>query len=145
MTDIMIADQRSLQALWLEIEPFINTALKAGTRDFTTEDVWDHLMKDEMRALVIIDDNDVIVGCVILELVDYPKLRACHIVALGGKNLKQWIHLLPFVEKVAKAEGAQRMEFIGREGWQRVEALTQQGYKKMGVLIHKSLENTDGQ
>jgi len=141
MTEIMIADQKSLPALWLQIEPYIKTALKAGTRDFDTEAVWDHLMKDEMRALVIFDDEDVIVGCCVLELVDYPKLRACRIVALGGKKMNEWIHLLSVVEKLAESEGATRMEFIGREGWQRVEALTEQGYRKAGVLMHKRLEN----
>jgi len=61
---------------------------------------------------------------------------ACTLVALGGRNMKRWIHLYEGIEQFARNEGAQSLVIMGRKGWTRVL----KDYRATNVILEKALQ-----
>lgn len=74
--------------------------------------------------------------CLLLELMDYPKARACQVMWAAG-DLDAIKAQSPGVEAWAKSQGCTEMLVESRPGWQR--ALKDIGYQPWSVTVRKAL------
>lgn len=75
-------------------------------------------------------------GCVVTELVIYPRGRALRVFLAGGE-LGQILAMTKDMARWAKAQGCDFAEFDGRFGWQRV--LKQIGWKPRSIVMELDL------
>jgi hypothetical protein len=78
-----------------------------------------------------------IAALAITEIVVYPRITVCKLLACTGDDAQRWIDLLAPLETWAKAQGCAVMEPICRPGWER--QLKPAGYRKTHVVLEKSL------
>ena len=143
---ILSADEVTTDKLkedWPFIEPFIARALDRGDGRYSLEDIKHYLIDGVARAWLIEEINVLeqvkeIKACFVLELMQYPQLLVCNVLALAGKDIEQW---LPFVEAavedIARNQDAKRIEIIGRLGWKRI--LKPLGYRETACFLAKEL------
>ena len=88
-------------------------------------------------ASAALGDSRQIVALVITEIVAYPRITVCKLLACTGKDAQSWLDLLAPIEAWAKSRGCGVMEPICRPGWER--RLKPLGYRKTHVVLEKSL------
>lgn len=75
-------------------------------------------------------------GCIITEIVVYPKTKALHIFLAGGK-LDGILQMTENVKEWAKLQGCSFASFNGRFGWQK--PLEKLGWKPHSITMHLEL------
>ena len=64
--------------------------------------------------------SEELVGIVVTTLVVYPTTKRLLIHLLGGKDVKQWVHLISEIEEWSKSKGLDGIEIQGRKGWTKL-------------------------
>ncbi len=75
-------------------------------------------------------------GCMVVELVNYPRQRACQVMWAAG-TLAALVAGLELVHTWAKAQGCTEMLIEGHPGW--VRALRGIGYRPWSATVRKAL------
>jgi hypothetical protein len=91
---------------------FIEDALNVGWQGHTYEDICREIEDGTMQIWTRPD------AAVVTQIVLFPQYKQCFICFAGG-NLAAVESIAVDVEAYARAEGCDRMAFIGRPGWQR--------------------------
>lgn len=73
----------------------------------------------------------------ITEIVPYPRITVCKLLACTGEDAHRWVDLLAGIEAWAKERGCGVLEPICRPGWER--HLKPMGYVKTHVVLEKRL------
>jgi hypothetical protein len=63
--------------------------------------------------------------------------KVCHIVALGGEGLRDWIKYIDRIADYARAEGCDTLRLEGREGWSRILP----SFVRVGVILEQRIAN----
>ena len=84
---------------------------------------------------VVLDDSRAR-AAVVTEIHEGWRQRVGRISVLGGEGFRHWRHLIAELEMWAKAQGANRMEIMGRD-WSKV--LGRDGYVKTATVVRKPL------
>jgi hypothetical protein len=63
--------------------------------------------------------------------------KVCHIVALGGEGLRDWIKYVDRIADYARAEGCDTLRLEGREGWSRILP----SFVRVGVILEQRIAN----
>ena len=66
-----------------------------------------------------------------LYLLDAGRGKVCHVIALGGEDMHDWIKYIDLIEGYARAEGCDTVRLEGREGWSRVLP----SFVRVGVIL----------
>lgn len=103
-------------------------AVALGQGTYTEKDVIDALLLRKC-ALFVNGSSGVLV-----EVEQYPQLRACNYWAAGG-DLGELLPMEHDIEQWARDQGCSRMEIIGRGGWVKQLA----GYRRGGLWMIKDL------
>lgn len=74
-------------SVWGTVSPMIQAALDAGAISYSTIDQVKGLLTQNAQQLLIVLSDEVIVGAVVVEFVNYPNERAVYIVEVGGKGI----------------------------------------------------------
>ena len=115
---------------WSESLPWIESALKHGHGEFEADDIHDALVNKDMQLWVIYEKpKNNIVLVVVTQILDYPRMKVCRIVVLGGESHLLWETKLFILEEWAKEQGCKRIEAYCRDGLQK--KLEKLGYKKL--------------
>lgn len=122
-------------ALWTEIEPWIADALAVGIV-YQPPDILRALLCKEMK-LWIARDGERIKACAVTQLGNYPRLRVCSILVIGGVEMHEWLSYNGEVEEWAKSQGCEAVEGMGRRGWAKV--LPKLGWSESVTLYRKIL------
>jgi hypothetical protein len=61
-----------------------------------------------------------IIACVVTQIRESKKSKACYLYAAGGKLGHLWFHMMSSIEKYARDEGCNKIRATGRKGWTRV-------------------------
>lgn len=109
---------------------WIEAALEysGGTHDF--QDIVDAVLEGRMQFWPAPK------GCMVTEIITYPKLKALHIFLAGGE-LRQLLDMEPSLENWAKYQRCDRITLNGRPGWKRV--LEKRNAKVTHTFISKEL------
>lgn len=97
----------------------------------------DALRRRSATASAPLGDSRQITALAITEIVAYPRIAVCKLLACTGEDAARWVNLLTQIEAWAKAQGCAAMEPICRPGWER--HLKPKGYRKTHVVLEKTL------
>lgn len=124
----------AIDSYWPIVSGLIEPALDEET---SILDVYNKLM-DEMMSLLSISIHGEIVAACVCEFVDYPRISALRVVAVGGDRMKEWLpDLIDALDEWAEDSKIDRIEQMGRDGWMKV--LKGYGYRKRYTFMTKEL------
>lgn len=121
---------------WPVINGWIASALDHGGVFLTPEGVWSALLLNQMTLWLAMEGDDVR-ACAVTQVIQYPKIKACNYIALGGIGMDDWLHLRVGIEDHAKACGCEAMESISRPGI--VRKMRDHGYLPLVSILRKAL------
>jgi hypothetical protein len=121
--------------VWPTVEPWIKAALeRTQTRTHLPLDILIGILKGECVLWTAWRDGNV-EAALVSEVQTYPRLKRCHIVALGGTGLRRWYGAMERqLEEYARAQGCTEWSCMGREGWERWC-----GMRRAGAFFTKDL------
>ena len=128
--------RHEIDVVWGEVRPWIEAACKRSRGKFDEYDIKAGLLSGDDQLWIWKTATAFAVG--ISRIADYPKQRVCTLRIVTGRNMGEWIRpCLETIEKWAKANGCNALEFQARPGWERF--LRTQGYEKTHVYIEKAI------
>ena len=74
---------------------------------------------------------------VVTRLAEYPLMRVCEIIFLGGEYMAEWEHHEETLCAWAQSVGCHEAEVIGRDAWARIGK--DRGWEPAGVRLIKEL------
>ncbi len=83
---VLHIQQYQLDAIWPQVEKFIESALATGKGEMTAAQARYALTKG-LAELFTSNDNDKITGCALVEFVNYPNYRCANVIATGGRGM----------------------------------------------------------
>lgn len=95
--------------------PFLERGVAVDGGRVTVEGAWKQIESGESQLWLVVYDE--IRAIVMTAIVNYPNLKACDIELCVGVGRKDWLHLLPQLERWAKEQGCEVMEGRMRPGW----------------------------
>lgn len=120
-----------LQYVWPAVQPLVKKFLDTDPGLFEPQDILAALFNKDMQLWVTLDkeNNNKIIGAIVTEIVDYPRMRVLRIFGLGGKDFSDWIHLADKeLSAFQQHVGAKRMEAFVRPGLAKI--LQKHGFTK---------------
>jgi hypothetical protein len=118
---------------WPYVVALIKSAMEKGRlTDFA---MVERDVLDGCALLWIAWDGEKIKAAAVTELVIANGEKFCTIVACGGHDRGQWLHLIEGLEAYGKAEGCAAIRIYGRRGW--LKLLPE--YRTTRVLLEKKL------
>jgi hypothetical protein len=63
--------------------------------------------------------------------------KVCHIVAVGGDGMRDWLKYIARIADYARAEGCDTLRLEGREGWSRLLP----SFVRVGVILEQRITN----
>jgi hypothetical protein len=95
----------NVPAWWTKVKDYVEKATVKGPGALSEEELRHGCEKGYYQLWLIIRDPDVI-GCGITQIVDEPYRRVLEIVAIGGRELKDWLTLTGMLETVPRRRWA---------------------------------------
>ena len=117
--DIIIVHPDLIDSIWPNVEPHLERIGPHSEGELTPEDFRTHLESAEMQLWLAIHDK-VVLAAMITQIIVYPRKRTVRIIAIGGDDMKRWLHYLPLVEDWGFEMGCTYLELWGRKGWKKV-------------------------
>ncbi len=130
-------EPRNIPDIWPTIRERVASCCGRSGGKYEPVDVLLNFLGGRMELWLVLDEADAIQALVITEIVAYPRIRVCKLLACTGEGAPQWLDLIEKIEAWAKARGCGAMEPICRAGWER--RLKPLGYRKTHVVLEKSL------
>lgn len=128
---------QELPDLWPLIRERVASCCARSGGKYEPLDVLLNCLSRRMDVWLARDDAVQITALAVTEIVVYPRITVCRLLACTGDDARRWIDLLAPLEAWAKAQGCAVMEPICRPGWER--HLKPKGYQKTHVVLEKSL------
>jgi hypothetical protein len=129
---------QAVEKLWHFAEPFIKRALDHTFGEISAADVKGCCEQQIMQLWMIVEGNRV-VGAAASQIVIYPQMRVCRIVAMAGTQFDDWKHMAHMnIELWALENECEAIECYVRKGF--VPKLLDIGYKHRYSVVHKSLK-----
>jgi hypothetical protein len=130
---LICIDPAQVHEFWPYVAPLIKAAMQKG-RLSDYADV-EHSVRNGNALLWIAWNGETIKAAAVTELGVANGEKFCTVVACGGHERRQWLHLLAGLETYGKAEGCAAMRMYGRRGWLRLLP----EYRATRVLLEKAL------
>jgi hypothetical protein len=94
--------------------------------------VYENLIAGQSLLWIAIDGH--IAAAAVTELTTAHGRKICTIVACGGDQMQNWLHLIDGLEEYARREGCAATRIIGRRGWlRRLPA-----YRQKAVIMERA-------
>lgn len=110
--------QHEVKKWWLRVASLLKPAVDKND-GYAMEDVLNQLLLRNCQLWVAYEEEQDIQVALVTQILIYPQHRACLLLFLGGKDRKNWLELLPYIEVWARQNGCTQMEIYGRKGWQK--------------------------
>lgn len=124
-------------ALWAIVGPLLGRSAALSRGRYDIDDMARGMAAGEFD-LVVIKDDQTIIGALTFAIKVYPKMRVLEVRDLGGDRFHDWKHQLnEAVDRLAKAADCVKIEFIGRAGWGKL--LAPGGYEPVFVIYEKAI------
>jgi hypothetical protein len=129
--------KENVTAWWPKVSGYVQKATVKGPGPLSEGELKECCEKGYHQLWLIIRDPDVI-GCGITQIVDEPYRRVLEIIAIGGKELKEWLKFEPYVAERAKNEmGAKAVRVGCRPGIKHI--IEPLGFKITGYYMERPL------
>jgi hypothetical protein len=130
--ELICVRKDQVKQAWDLVSPLIVQAMKRGGMGDAGQVYADVVAG---RSLLWLAMGAGVEAAAVTELTEALGRRLCTIVACGGQESQNWLHLIGGLEDYAKHEGCAAMRIIGRKGWTR--ALPD--YRERSVILVKDL------
>jgi hypothetical protein len=121
------------EQFWPHVATLIKSAMEKGRLSDCAG--VEHSVRNGSALLWIAWNGERIKAAAVTELGQANGEKFCTIVACGGSERGQWLHLLAGLEAYGKAEGCAAMRIYGRRGW--LQLLPE--YRATRVLLERAL------
>ncbi len=126
-----------LEAVWLTAAPLIDKAVAYSHGETDIDCVHEDLATGESKLLTVSDAGEMI-AAIVLDMHQHPRKKICVVSFAGGAQKELWCkQVMPHIEKIAKAAGADAVYINGRRGWLR--ELGPLGYDEYSTVIGKEI------
>ena len=121
MTAILYAvSPEQLGAAWPIIVPDVENIASRSRGRYLSDDIREMIASGDRLLWVALNESDgAYLGLAMAELHQYPRRKACRLVACTGRERARWLPLLSGIEAWAKSVGCDVMESFARKGWAR--------------------------
>lgn len=121
---------------WSSISSLMDAACKRSGDRYLASDLLELLTEGKMQLWLVLEGSHISTA-VITEIVNYPRLKQCTIIACVGSGMERWVHLILVIEEWAMENGCRKILAISRLGWKRVLS----DYKHTHEYLEKDLGN----
>lgn len=133
---LLPVDAHGLPDLWPLVRNRIASCCARSGGKYEPVDVLQNALAGRMRLWLAVEDDSTR-ALAITEIVQYPRISVCKLLACTGEQAKGWVDLVAEIEAWAKEHGCSVLEAICRPGWER--HLKPMGYRKTHVVLEKIL------
>ena len=128
-----------VDSVWGLVGQFLQPAVDQQD-GYLMEDVKIMLLRGAWQLWVAVDDDNEVHASGVTRIDNYPRKRVLTITFLGGKEMKNWKHLLSDIEATAVQNGCNELEIQGRKGWAR----EMKDFKHTDVVCYKKIGDSHG-
>ena len=133
-------DKEAAAALWPDIEPFVERALRHDPFVTHTAEVVGQQLAAGYARLLLSSDDEQILGATVVQLYRAENGRALHVLTTSGVQMDTWLDdLVDELRSMAKANNCVAVCMSGRPGWTR--ELRKYGFKTHHVQMVMEVEN----
>lgn len=125
----------ALSAVWPSIAPDVENIAARSRGRMLASDIRDLIEAQDRILWVAVGPAGEYLGLAMTEIHQYPRRKACRLVACTGRERARWLPLLADIEKWAKSIGCDVMEGHTRKGWARELA----DYKLTHVFLERDI------
>lgn len=119
--------------IWVEVEPFIESALEYSDGKYSASDIRTALICREMQLWVYAGEK--IEAVAVTQLQVFPKKRVCFFVIVAGRHARNWLSEEKLILNWAKAHGCNSIEAFARPGWTKLV----KDYQPIHVVLRKKI------
>lgn len=121
-----------------DVQKWLVEALAYTDGKYSIEDVLAELQR-EMQLLWVVynEEKAKAVGCLVTEVLGYPRHKALSIFLLGGDDFSEIVTLLDELKDYAVGVGCKTIEFYGRDGWEKT--LKDYGFEKTHIVMRANI------
>lgn len=136
--NVTIVPQEDINKVFPIVRNYLDKAARLSGGRYTIEEVYDNVRFKGHQLWIAFNDNEIVASAV-TEIVAYSKIKTLVGHFIGGKDLESWKQaIVDAMAKFAKAEGCDRIEFMGRRGWSK--PLKKIGWKESYIVYEYFLE-----
>lgn len=137
MIEISAVPKEFVDTCWPQVETYLEGAAQYTHGRYTASNIYDRIVEDDYVLWVAFED-DVILGAVVTNVMDYPQKKVLAMPYCGGVELSKWKDpMLAMLRKFAVQIGCQAIEATARKGWAKV--FKDDGYKEQWVTFELPL------
>jgi len=124
---------------WPQVEEFIAMAVPHGNGEYTLDQIKMYVCTGQWSLIVIINEDNVILGAMTVSYVNYPNDRIGFITAAGGKDINVASNVDTFKQvcQILKANGATKTRCMARPS--AVRLWKKCGYEERTTLLEYEL------
>ena len=127
-----VLTKERLEQLWPQLHPLFDKCIKKALHgEFVSFDIKQLALDNKAHIFIFADESDVVHMALALEFINFPRLRAANLRALGGKNLvgfseqffaglKWWLKLSGVQVLDAMVSNSMRRLLTNKLGFERV-------------------------
>lgn len=131
-----------IHEVWPKVRDFIAAATKYTNGRYEPEDVLDLLFFHDHQLWIAIDGDDII-GCIVTNVVQYPRKKVLSCPFVTGEDFKRWKYpMLRLLGKWASDNECEVLESSARMGWART--FKDDGYTAMWQSFELPVMNDTG-
>lgn len=131
---LFIIPPTEIDVWWPNVRSLVENACEYSGGRYGVEDILDYLLSGAMQLWVVMDKHE-IVAITITEIVNFPRLKECRMLACTGVGMNEWVGLIVKIEDWAKQNGCSKITPICRPGWERIL----KDYKKCHIQLEKNI------
>jgi len=119
----------AVDSMWNMVVDHLQKGLEYSNGEITIEDIYEGLKSRDMQLWGAFSNGGECVASMVTEIINYPRMRSCRMIVVGGGHMRHWLDYQPEFMRWAKENGCDRVETYCRDGMAR--RLEQFGYKKL--------------
>ena len=128
----------NLKLAMKDVGVHVEAALEYTDGKYNLSDVISQVLQGMLTLWVVYNETkDKAVGCLLTEILGYPRSKALSIFLLGGDDFTEIVQTLDELKEYAKGMGCKTIEFYGRDGWEKV--LKPSGFEKIHIVMRLNL------
>lgn len=126
-----------LDPLWPRLAPLIEQARAYSCGEYELEDVRALVAAQKGQLWGVVGEEG-IAGAIVTKIIEYPRVRALHVLYLAGRDFDTWEQPHAALEGYAREQGCSEIHLTGRAGWAR--KLSARGYSEQYRTLRKALK-----
>jgi hypothetical protein len=136
MKQLQIVSPNYIHQIWNQIETFFDRAMLAGTDDYNVDQLKMLLVEGKQILIVVVEDEKII-GALAVELINYPNHRVAYTSAIGGKALFDEDTIKQY-EDWARSQGVTKIRAFAKDAQARLYKM-KMGFDTVTHVVEKNI------